>query len=216
MRGRQVSKSSNEVAEILHRGLVSLGVPSGEQELAKLTTYLAGLERWNRAYNLTARAVPGEAVRLHVLDSATALDFLRGEVLDVGTGAGLPGLVLAILDPGRSFTLLDSAGKKLRFVRQMVVELGLDNVGIVHERAEGWKPRGLFDTVICRAYSSLGAFAETAGHLVAAGGQLLAMKGRQPEDELHELSAGWRAVRVDRVRVPGLDAERRIVVLERG
>ena len=211
-----MSKPGNEVESLISGGLASLGVQAGRQELDRLAALLAGLKKWNRAYNLTARAEPMEAVPLHLLDSATATDFLRGAVVDVGTGAGMPGLVLAILNPGRRFTLLDSAGKKLRFVRQMIVELGLENVEVVQERAEVWKPERLFDTVICRAFSGLGQFVSQAGHLAAAGGQLIAMKGPRLEDELEDLPPDWRAVRVEAVKVPGLDADRRIVLLERG
>ena len=208
-------EASDELADLVHGGLSRLNVNVGDKALEQLITYLSELQRWNRTYNLTARADPAEAARLHILDCAAAVPWLEGQVLDVGTGAGLPGLVLAVLEPGRSFTLLDSAGKKIRFVRHVVIQLELNNVTVVQARAESWKPGSLFDTVICRAYSSLADFISTAGALAGPGGRLLAMKGRQPGDELAELPAGWRASTIEKLEVPGLNAERHMIVLER-
>ena len=181
--------------------------------VATLARYLRLLARWNQAYNLTSVRDPAEMVTRHVADSLAALPFLAGDrLLDVGAGAGLPGIPLAIADPARRVTLLDSQVKKARFLHQAVAELGLANATVVHGRVEAFNPVTAFDTVICRALASLADFVAAAGRLAAPGGRLVAMKGRAPADEVAALPAGWRA-EVTPVVVPGLDAERHIVVL---
>ena len=205
-----------ETEEHLRAGLVELDVPASPEQIGALTRYLGLLEKWNRAFNLSGIRDPDEMVVRHILDSLTALPSLHGLcVLDVGTGAGLPGLPLALLEPRRQFTLLDSAGKKTRFVRHVVGELSLRNVTVVQERVENFEPADPFDTVICRAFSSLGAFARDCGRLVAAGGRLVALKGRFPEDELAELPGDWQATEVVAVAVPGQAGQRHVVVCQR-
>ena len=185
-------------------------------QLRRLAGFLELLAKWNRAYNLTAVDDPEEMVTLHVLDSLTAMDFLHGvSVLDVGSGAGLPGIPLAIMDPVRQFTLLDSGGKKIRFLRHVLVELALGNARADEARAESYQPALPFDTVICRAFTDLRGFVQRCAGLVAADGRLVAMKGRYPEAELAAIPAGWQATAVEPVQVPGIDARRHIVVLER-
>lgn len=201
---------------LVAEGLAGLGILATPGTAERLCAYLALLEKWNRAYNLTSVTEPDDMVVRHVLDSASALPFLRGEaILDVGTGAGLPGIPLALIDPARRFTLLDSVGKKVRFLRQAVLELGLGNVTPLQARAEDWHPPAPFDTVTSRALGTLAEFAGWCGHLVAPGGRLLAMKGRHPAAELERLPPGWRVAELAPVTVPGLAAERHIVVLER-
>lgn len=183
--------------------------------LDSLTHYLAQLTKWNTAYNLTAVREPREMVVRHILDSLAAAPFLRGSrIIDVGTGAGLPGIPLALLYPDRQFTLLDSNGKKIRFVQHVTRELGLTNVLPVQTRAEAYEPEHKFDTVISRAFTALADFVANSGHLVGAGGCLLAMKGKIPDAELAALPSDWRATRIDVLQVPGLDAERHAIVLE--
>jgi len=144
----------------------------------------------------------------------SVLDCLHGKrILDVGTGAGLPGIPLALCAPDRQFVLLDSNGKKIRFVEHAAAELGLGNVLAVQVRVAEYAPERCFDTVISRAFSSLEEFASAASPLLCKEGRLVAMKGRFPEDELHRLPAGWAKPEVRAVSVPGLDAERHIVVL---
>lgn len=179
-----------------------------------LVAYLAELNKWNAAYNLTAVRNPADMVARHILDSLTVLPYLRGKrILDAGTGAGLPGIPLALSCPDRQFTLLDSNGKKVRFVQHAVATLRLHNVDVVQARAETLKPDAAYDCVVSRAFCSLADFVANSAHLLLPGGCLLAMKGRRPDAELATLPAGWRAAAVDPVAVPGLDGERHIVVL---
>jgi len=174
------------------------------------------LETANGQFNLTAiRDRPG-MLRKHVLDSLSLQAFLRGtRVADVGTGAGFPGLPLALVDPQRQFTLIEATGKKARFVFQTAERLGIANVTVVHTRAEQYRPAELFDTVVARALSSLADFVAFAGHLCAPGGRLLAMKGKRPDEEISALPKSFRVLAVHRLRVPGLDDERHLVELSR-
>jgi 16S rRNA (guanine527-N7)-methyltransferase len=174
------------------------------------------LEQGNALFNLTAiRDRPG-MLRKHVLDSLSLQPYLLGtRVADVGTGAGFPGLVLAIVNPKRRFTLIEATGKKARFVEQTIERLILSNVLVVNSRAETYRPFELFDTVVARALSSLADFVAYAGHLCAPGGRLLAMKGKRPEDEISALPRSFRALAVHRLSVPGLTDERHLVELVR-
>ena len=197
-------------------GLKALGVslPAGGEE--KLLRYVELLERWNQAYNLTAVRDPAEMVAKHLLDSLAVLSFVsEGPVADVGTGAGLPGLPLAVARPELHFTLIDSNGKKTRFVTQAIAELKLGNVAVVQSRAEAHRPAAPYARVLSRAFASLGDFARLAGAMAAPGGRLLAMKGADPADELAALPAGFRVLKVHPLKVPGLDAERCLVELEK-
>lgn len=197
-------------------GLKALGItlPAGGE--TALLHYVELLVRWNRAYNLTAIRDPEEMLVKHVLDSLSILPFVDASpVADVGTGAGLPGIPLAVARPDLRFTLLDSNGKKTRFVTQAVAELKLANVEVVQARAEGYRPAAPFARVVSRAFASLRDFAGLAGCLVAPGGRLLAMKGARPEAELSEIPPGFRLLAVHPLAVPGLDAERCLVVLEK-
>ncbi len=205
-----------DVEQRLTDGLAELGIPADPALTAALVRYLSLLQQWNRAYNLTSITGLEDMVVRHILDSATARPFVAGAaVLDAGTGAGLPGIPLAVLEPARHFTLLDSVGKKMRFLHQAIAELSLPNVSLAQARLEDWQPAQSFDTVICRAFGSLADFATLCGRFLASAGRLVAMKGRHPADELAALPAPWRVGDVRRVQVPGLDAERHIVVLER-
>lgn len=193
-----------------------MGVEASRGQLADLGRLLVLLDKWNRAFNLTAVREPEEMVARHILDSLSARPFLAGtSILDVGTGPGFPGLPLAMFEPQRHFTLLDSGGKKIRFVRHAVGELGLQNVMTEHLRAEAFVPADLYDVVISRAFSSLADFVRRCGKLVANGGCILAMKGRYPNAELTELPPGWAVDAVAPLQVPGLAGERHMVILRR-
>lgn len=197
---------------LLADGATQLGLSLGQGQLDSLQKLLDEVESTNARFNLTAiRDRPGMAVK-HVLDSLTLQRFLHGKrIADVGTGPGFPGLPLAIANPARKFVLIESVAKKARFVQMTVDALACENVEVVHARAEGYHPVGLFDTVVARALASLADFVAYAGHLCAPGGVLLAMKGRRPDAEVPALPRRWRVRAITRVKVPGIEDERHIV-----
>ncbi|HET7369550.1 MAG TPA: 16S rRNA (guanine(527)-N(7))-methyltransferase RsmG [Gammaproteobacteria bacterium] len=196
----------------LQAGAAALGVALDAAQCDRLLAYLALLDKWNRAYNLTAVRDRGAMLHYHLLDSLSALASLHGaRVLDIGSGAGLPGIPLAIVCPERQFVLLDGNGKKTRFCVQAAGELGLDNVTVERSRVEDYRPEQPFDTVISRAFADIARFAAAAGPLLAPGGRLVAMKGRLPDREIKGLSAGFEVDAVKPVEVPGVDAERHLV-----
>ena len=181
----------------------------------KFDRLLDELERWNRKVNLTAVRNRDQMQALHIADSLAACPLIEGRrVLDVGTGAGFPGLPLAIAQPGREFTLLDSNNRKIRFVEHAAAMLGLDNVTAVRARAEDYAPGHRFDTVIARAVASTPKLVEIAGHHVREDGVFVALKGRNPVEELEELPAPW-SHEVTELDVPGLEKGSRHAVLLR-
>lgn len=196
----------------LAAGLSGLGLALSPGQVEALLRLVDELADWNTRFNLTAIKDPAEVVDKHLLDSLAALPYLKGlAVADIGTGAGFPGLPLAIADPDRRFTLVESTGKKANFVRHAATVLGLPNVEVVQARAESYRPTRPFDSVITRALGPLAGFVRVAGHLAGRGGRLLAMKGKVPEAEIEALPAGWKVIAVHPVAVPGLDAERCLV-----
>jgi len=200
--------------EILVSGARDLGIELDPIRAETLLELVDELELGNAQFNLTAiRDRPG-MLRKHVLDSLSLQPYLRGERLaDVGTGAGFPGLVLAVVNPERRFTLIEATAKKARFVEQTAQRIGGGNVLVVNSRAENYRPFELFDTVVARALSSLADFVAYAGHLCAPGGRLLAMKGKRPDDEISALPRAFRVLAVHRLSVPGLPDERHLVEL---
>jgi 16S rRNA (guanine527-N7)-methyltransferase len=184
-----------------------------------LLDYLALLARWNATYNLTAIRDPREMVGKHLLDSLAmhphvdAIAAAGGSLADLGTGPGLPGIPLAIAKPALRVTLVESNGKKVRFLREAVRKLGLMNVEVVESRIEAFDAPGRFDAITARALATLPLILELGGHLLRPGGVLLAMKGVVPEDEIAALPAGWRVSATHMMSVPGLDAERHLVVV---
>ncbi|NIP73904.1 MAG: 16S rRNA (guanine(527)-N(7))-methyltransferase RsmG [Gammaproteobacteria bacterium] len=199
---------------LLEEGLEGLGLALASADRDRLLQYLELLRKWNRVYNLTAvRTVP-EMVTRHLLDALAVLPHVQGaRVLDVGTGAGLPGIPLAVVSPDRRFTLLDASAKKIRFVTQAAAELHLANVTPVHRRVEDFRPPQPFDTVIARAFSALAQLTSSAGPLCRSGGRILAMKGAYPAGELADLPPGYAVADVVPLHVPGLDAQRHLVVV---
>jgi 16S rRNA (guanine527-N7)-methyltransferase len=180
----------------------------------RLIAYLVLLEKWNRAYNLTAVRDPLEMVPRHLLDSLAVLPWLAGpNVLDIGSGAGLPGIPLAVARPDLAFTLLDSNAKKTRFMLQAAAELGLANVAVVNTRVEDFRPPQPFATLVTRAFASIPDMLAACGHLCAPGCRLLAMKGAVPQGELAALPAGFQVSAVHALEVPGLEARRHVIII---
>lgn len=180
---------------------------------SSLIAYLTELRRWSKAYNLTAILDPHEMVIRHVLDSLSIAPWVHGRVLDVGTGAGLPGIPLAIMDPELDVTLLDSTAKKVRFLSHVARTLGLQNVEPVHARIEEYRSLAPFDTVVSRAFSQVKDLAGATRHLLGPRSRLLAMKGQRPDDELSGLPDWIGVEAVEKLAVPGLHAERHLVIM---
>ncbi len=200
--------------ELLTAGARALGIALDASRCETLLSLVDELELGNAQFNLTAIRDRSSMLHKHVLDSLSLQPYLRGSrVADIGTGAGFPGLPLAIVDPQRRFTLVEATGKKARFAEQTAQRLSVENVQVVHARAENYRPFELFDTVMARALSSLADFAAYAGHLCAPDGRLLAMKGKRPDEEISALPKSFRVLAVHRLKVPGLDDERHLVEL---
>ncbi|MFC5578984.1 16S rRNA (guanine(527)-N(7))-methyltransferase RsmG [Lysobacter niabensis] len=203
----------------LEAGLQALGLAPALAE--PLLAYLALLARWNQTYNLTAVRDPQEMVGKHLLDSLAMHPFVdalaqRGSRLaDLGTGPGLPGIPLAIVKPGLRVTLVESNGKKARFLREAVRQLGLQDVRVAESRIEAVDEPGAFDAITARALATLPLILELGGHLLKPDGMLLAMKGVYPADEIAALPAGWELTASHPLRVPGVDAERHLIVVGR-
>ena len=204
------------IASQLQEGLRAMDIPLEAPAQDRLVAYLQLIGKWNKVHNLTAVREPGQMVVLHLLDSLSVLPHLARAktVLDVGTGAGLPGIPLAIARPDLAVTLLDSSHKKATFLRQAKAELALANVEVACERVENWRPAALFDIVVSRAFAELADFVVQAGHLVAPGGAMLAMKGVYPFEELARVPASHRVENVVALTVPTLEAQRHLVLLK--
>ncbi|MEX0976726.1 MAG: 16S rRNA (guanine(527)-N(7))-methyltransferase RsmG [Woeseia sp.] len=217
-----MSNRHKDLVTAIDDGVAQLAQSLPDGASARLATLLAELQRWGARSNLTAIREPAAMVAGHVLDSLAVRPFVTGQrLIDVGTGAGFPGLPLAIAEPQLAVELLDASAKKVAFIRHIIGELGLDNVRAVQSRAESYAPSERFDTVVVRALGALPNLLEIAGHLVGERGALLALKGQYPHDELLELSrmnrlASCWAYRVSALTVPGLENHaRHVVMLER-
>jgi 16S rRNA (guanine527-N7)-methyltransferase len=200
----------------LQQGLTGLRLDLSLEAQKKLLDYLVLVRKWNKVYNLTAVRDEGKMLTHHLLDSLAVVPHVRHAVtlLDVGSGAGLPGIPLAIALPGLQVTLLDSNQKKTTFLRQAKMQLALANVTVVCERVEKYEQKQELSVVTSRAFAELHEFASLAGHLLTPGGQLIAMKGADPAAEISRLKGPYRSAGVTRIHVPGLDAERHLVFLK--
>jgi 16S rRNA (guanine527-N7)-methyltransferase len=196
---------------ILVEGIEALKLKVNDQQIDQLLAFIDLIQKWNKAYNLTAIKDKQDMVSLHLLDSLTVLPYLQGDrIIDIGTGAGLPGIPLAICRPDLNFTLLDSNAKKTRFVQQAVLELKLTNVEIRQSRVEDFHPNIHFDTVITRAFAELARIVELNQHLLAKNGMILAMKGQFSESEIAKIKLPATVIPV---RIPGIEAERNLVLI---
>jgi 16S rRNA (guanine527-N7)-methyltransferase len=200
----------------LVEGAQQLGIALTPSQAASLLKLLDDLAHWNRTHNLTAITKRDDMITRHLLDSLSVQAELAGQtVADVGTGAGFPGLPLAVVNPQRQFTLIDSNNKKVRFVAHAARELGLANVATVHARAEAMQPDAPFDTIIARAFAPLPEMLEKITPLAGLRTRVLAMKGKRPDQEIADLPTGWRLARTQALEVPGLPEARCLLVLER-
>ena len=200
----------------IERGLAAMGLPAERDQRQRMARHLELIAKWNRVHNLTAVRETDQMVPVHLLDSLSVVPHV-GEaksVLDVGSGPGFPGIPLAIARPDLQVTLLDSSNKKCAFLEQARAELGLKNVEVVCERVESWRPGRGFDLVVSRAFADLADFVSQAGHLVAPGGRMLAMKGVYPFEEIARVPASHRVAHVLELAVPTLEAKRHLVTLE--
>jgi len=203
-------------AEELSRGARQLGIDLSDSQHSQLLAYLALLIKWNKAYNLTAVRAPDEMVSRHLLDSLSVVPFIAGDRwLDVGSGGGMPGIPLAILFPEMKVTVLDSNGKKTRFLTQVKLELKLDNLEVIHSRVEAFKPELPFTGIVSRAFSSLEDFTEWTRHLGDTDTRWLAMKGLHPADELVALPTDFHLDSAQALTVPGCQGQRHLLILRR-
>lgn len=204
-----------KIEEKLAAGISEMGLGLDEQTQKKLLDYMGLLHKWNKVYNLTAIREPQKMVDQHLLDSLAVLPYLVGKsLIDVGSGAGIPGIPLAIANPALTVVVLDSNHKKTVFAQQACIELGLKNVTVVCERVENWRPAEKYDMVISRAFTDLSEFERLTRHLRAIGGCQLAMKGVYPNEELAQLAPEIKVKQVIRLSVPGLNAQRHLVVIK--
>jgi len=203
-----------QLTELLINGLRELNLDTAKAD--KLIEYVLLLEKWNKTYNITAIRDLKQMVILHLIDSASVYRYLKGNsIIDVGTGGGIPGIIFAILNPQLDLTLLDSSQKKTRFLRFAQRQLKLTNLKIVCQRVEKFQAIKPYDVVISRAFTEVGNFLKLAGHLCANSGQMLAMKGPRIESEKNTLSLGFELVQDFDVRVPFLEAQRRLLVFNK-
>ncbi len=200
----------------LSEGLCAMGITLDGSQQSRLLDYLRLVEKWNRVHNLTAVRDIAQMVPLHLLDSLTLLGSLgsAGSLLDVGSGAGFPGVPVALARPALPVTLLDASHKRATFLRQAKAELALTHVEIACERVEHWQPGRTFDVIVSRAFAELADFVTQSRHLLAPGGTMIAMKGVHPDEELARLPATHRIEAIVQVHVPTLDAQRHLILLK--
>ena len=216
-RDRESTPTRTQIQELLEQGVAELQLNLDAQQINRLMAYLDLLIKWNGVYNLTSVRNPSDMVRQHLLDSlAAAFAFASARnVLDVGSGGGLPGIVLAIAFPQLKVSMIDTVNKKTAFLTQVKAELALDNVTVYTGRVEQLQVPESFDVITSRAFSELANFVNWAGHLLKSGGQMIALKGLLPEQEMAALPSGWQVLRQQAIVVPGLAAQRHLLWIGR-
>lgn len=216
-----IAADHNILAQTLKDGAVALGLDLNERQLSRLMAYQALMLKWNKVYNLTSLRDPAQMVTHHLLDSLAAVPAFTGarRVLDVGAGGGLPGIVLAIwaadAEPQMAITLVDTVQKKTAFLTQVKAELQMGNVTVLHARVEQLPVEQQYDVITSRAFAELNDFITWSNHLLQQGGKYIALKGVMPQQEIDRLPAGWKVGKVQPLQVPGLDAERHLIFMER-
>ena len=197
-------------------GATQMGISLSDHQLNLLVQYLELFIKWNKAYNLSAIRDPEQMIPLHLLDSLIVHSYVQSvdNIIDVGTGPGLPGIILAIMNPEKSFTLLDSNGKKTRFLFQAKLALKLDNVTIINDRVEAYQPEHGFDMILSRAFASITDMTYWCSHLLAENGLFLAMKGQYPTEEFAEVADRYELIESHELHVPGVDGERHLLAFK--
>ena len=205
----------DDLRALFENGLGQLRLPCFKRQTDQFLHYLELLSQWNEIYNLTAVKTPQEILKVHVFDSLSLISHLEGDrFIDVGSGAGLPGIPLAIMSPEKDFTLLDSNGKKTRFLFQVRTKLHLDNVQEINKRVEHYSPEKPFDMIITRAFSELSTMLESCGHLASKKTIFVAMKGKVPKKEMRSIPEGYDILSVTKLSVPELDRDRHIIKIK--
>lgn len=206
-----------KLSQVLTNGLNELTLVVSEKQQEQLLDYLALLNKWNKVYNLTSVRDPMQMMTLHLLDSLAAVPAFAGaqNVLDVGAGGGLPGIVLAIARPDMQVSMIDTVHKKTAFLTQVKAELGLSNATIYTKKVQELEAKQPFDVITSRAFADLSDFVNWSGHLLAEGGRFIALKGTAPADERERLPEPWKVSDLQPLQVPGLDAERHLVFIEK-
>lgn len=205
------------LAATLAGGIAALGLELDAKQHEQLVNYLALLFKWNSVYNLTSVRDPMQMATLHILDSLAAVPAFEGakDVLDVGAGGGLPGIVLAIARPDMQVSLVDTVHKKTAFLTQVKVQLGLSNVTVYTAKVQEMPAPRKFDVITSRAFADLSDFVNWSGHHLAGGGKFIALKGTAPQEEQERVPADWKVTKLEPLKVPGLEAERHLVFIER-
>jgi 16S rRNA (guanine527-N7)-methyltransferase len=205
------------LTSMLSQGVQSLRLNLSVEQIDKMIAYLELLSKWNSVYNLTSIRDPKEMIKQHLLDSLSAAHAFKDakNVLDVGSGGGLPGMILAIVYPEIRISMVDTVSKKTAFLNQARTELGLANVTVHTARVETLQVEQKFDVITSRAFSELSNFINWSGHLLSEGGRFLAMKGVNPDQEIERLPLGWTVTTIEALQVPGLDVERHLIFIEK-
>lgn len=210
------SQLQETLLSLLQHNLSQLDISVSEQQQKKLIDYVLMMDKWNKAYNLTSVRDPKDMVLKHLVDSIVIAPHITGQnYIDVGTGPGLPGIPLAILHPDKTFILLDSLGKRVRFMKQVAYELKITNIQAVQSRVEDYQTTLPIDGVLSRAFASLKDMLHWCQHLVDSSGTFLALKGQLPEEEIRQLPAGYSLVEVIKLEVPGLEGDRHLIKIQK-